>query len=193
MANVDRPVQEQNFTNHLLVAMPGMLDPNFSNSVIYICEHSSQGAMGLVINQPLNIQLKEIFAQFDLDDLSSSGEQHLLAGGPVQLERGFVLHPGSEKSWESTLRLSPEVNLTSSRDILVDIAKAKGPEKTLITLGYSGWGAGQLEQEIAANSWLTVPADVQILFEIPFEKRAAAAARQLGLDLSTLSGTAGHA
>lgn len=182
-----------NFTNHLLVAMPGMLDPNFSNAVIYICEHSDKGAMGLVINQPLDLRLQEIFEQFELEHLPDTGNQELLAGGPVQLERGFVLHPFEGRIWEGTTSLTSDLSLTSSRDIIVDIALAKGPRKSLITLGYSGWGAGQLEEEIASNSWLTVPADDAILFDTPYEKRASVAAQRIGLDFSRLSSTIGHA
>lgn len=193
MATKNPPNAITDFTNHLLVAMPGMSDPNFSNAVIYICEHSENGAMGLVINQPLNLKLKEIFEQFDLTHLPDTGDQHLLAGGPVQLERGFVLHPSEGRTWEGTTPLTTELSLTSSRDIIVDIANARGPEKSLITLGYSGWGAGQLEQEIATNSWLTVPADPDILFDTPYENRARAAAGRLGLDYSLLSSAVGHA
>ena len=183
----------QSFADHLLIAMPGMQDSYFSNTVIYICEHSDKGAMGLVINQPINVQLKEIFHQFELEDTADPGNQELLAGGPVHMDRGFVLHPHNENQWEGTTHLSSHLDLTSSRDIIIDIARAKGPDKKLITLGYSGWAPGQLEQEISENSWLIVPADLQVLFDTPYEQMASAAAQGIGLNLANLSTTAGHA
>jgi putative transcriptional regulator len=178
--------------DHFLIAMPGMSDPSFSHTVPYICEHSEKGAMGVVINTATPMQLKEIFAQMQLDDQSPAGEQIVMAGGPVQPERGFVLH-SCDTEWQTTLKVSDEISLTVSRDIISAMAEGNGPEVFLISLGYAGWGEGQLEAEIAANSWLTVPADKNIIFHTPIEKRWTQAAQSLGIDLQLMSGTAGHA
>lgn len=178
--------------DHFLIAMPGMADPSFSHTVTYICEHSDKGAMGVVINTATPMQLKEIFAQMQLENNASHGEQIIMAGGPVQPERGFVLH-SSETQWQTTLKVSDEISLTVSRDIIAAMAEGNGPQDFLISLGYAGWGEGQLESEIAANSWLTVPADKNIIFHTPVDKRWAQAARSLGVDLQLMSGSAGHA
>ena len=178
--------------DHFLIAMPGLNDSSFAHTVTYICEHSDKGAMGVVINSATSMQLREIFAQMELQDLGDAGEQIIMAGGPVQPERGFVLHP-SDSKWQSTLEVSPEISLTASRDIIVALAEGRGPSQYLITLGYAGWGEGQLEAEIAANSWLTVPADKEIIFNTPFEQRWTAAAQALGIDVNLIASTAGHA
>lgn len=178
--------------DHFLIAMPGLNDSSFAHTVTYICEHSDKGAMGVVINTATPMQLKEIFAQMDLSDIANEGEQIIMAGGPVQPERGFVLHP-SDSKWQSTLEVSSDISLTASRDIIVALAEGRGPKQFLITLGYAGWGEGQLEAEIATNSWLTVPADKSIIFDIPFEHRWTAAAQALGIDVNLISSTAGHA
>ena len=178
--------------DHFLIAMPGLNDSSFAHTVTYICEHSDKGAMGVVINSATPMQLREIFAQMELQDLGDAGEQIIMAGGPVQPERGFVLHP-SDSKWQSTLEVSPEISLTASRDIIVALAEGRGPSQYLITLGYAGWGEGQLEAEIAANSWLTVPADKEIIFNTPFEQRWTAAAQALGIDVNLIASTAGHA
>lgn len=178
--------------DHFLIAMPGLNDSSFAHTVTYICEHSDKGAMGVVINSATPMQLKEIFAQMELNDVSQEGEQIIMAGGPVQPERGFVLHPSGSK-WQSTLEVSPDISLTASRDIIVALAEGRGPKQFLITLGYAGWGEGQLEAEIASNSWLTVPADKTIIFDTPFEQRWTAAAQALGIDVNLISSTAGHA
>lgn len=183
----------QSLINHFLVAMPGLLDPNFSHSVIYICDHSREGAMGLVINNPLEIPLSQIFEQFHLNYSPLMGNKPLMSGGPVQVDRGFVLHRPSEQEWEATLPISGDISLTSSRDIISDIAVERGPSDVLVTLGYAGWGAGQLEDELANNAWLTVPADANIIFNVPCEQRAQAAAAKIGIDLNLLSSNAGHA
>lgn len=180
-------------TNHFLLAMPGMRDSNFSDSVIYICEHSPEGAMGLIVNRPMNIPLSQVFEQFDLKYPKHLGEQELMAGGPVQTDRGFVLHRPAARQWESTLNIASQINLTASKDIIVDIAREMGPKDSLITLGYAGWGRGQLEQEIAENSWLTIPADPEVIFTTPPSQRARMAAASIGIDLSQLSTSAGHA
>lgn len=177
--------------NHLLIAMPDMADPRFAQSVTYICEHNQGGAMGIVINQPANISYNQLFTQLQLNE-DFGNDDPLLAGGPVQKERGFVLH-SNDRSWTSTTQVSADVAITGSQDILEDIAKHDGPESSLIALGYAGWDSGQLESEIAQNSWLTVPAEKQILFELPLEKRWESAGKMLGIDLSLLSTQAGHA
>ncbi|MDX2464144.1 MAG: YqgE/AlgH family protein [Porticoccus sp.] len=142
----------QGLSNHFLVAMPGLLDPNFSHTVIYLCEHSADGAMGLVINDPLDIPISQIFEQFNISYTPKIGKQPLLSGGPVQMERGFVLHSPGNHPWESTLPISNDIYLTASSDIITDIAKEQGPNNLIITLGYAGWGPGQLEEELADNA-----------------------------------------
>jgi len=179
--------------NHFLVAMPGLHDPNFSHSVIYVCDHSKDGAMGLVINNPLEIPLSQIFEQFELRYSPRVGTEPLMSGGPVQIDRGFVLHRPGQREWEATLPISSDISLTSSRDIISDIAEEQGPSDMMVTLGYAGWGPGQLEDELANNAWLTVPADANIIFNVPCEQRAHAAAAIIGIDLNLLSSNAGHA
>lgn len=178
--------------DHFLIAMPGLNDSSFAHSVTYICEHSDKGAMGVVINAATTMLLKEVFSQMDLDDLSDQGDLIVMSGGPVQPERGFVLH-SSEAKWQSTLEISPDISLTASRDIITALAEGRGPKQCLIALGYAGWGEGQLEAEIAANSWLTVPADKDIIFNTRFEDRWTSAAQTLGIDVNLISSTAGHA
>ena len=180
-------------TNQFLIAMPGMADDTFRGTVVYLCEHNERGALGLVINKPIDIKLKNLFEKVELSlDREELAEQPVYFGGPVQTERGFVLHvpPGT---YSSTLTVTPEISLTTSKDVLEAVASGGGPQKMLVTLGYSGWGAGQLEGEIAANAWLTVPANSQILFDLPAEQRYDAALRLLGVDPTQLSGQVGHA
>jgi putative transcriptional regulator len=183
----------QTLSNHFLVAMPGLLDPNFSHAVIYICEHTKDGAMGLVVNNPLEIPFSQVFEQFEIQYSPKVGEQPLLSGGPVQTDRGFVLHRPAKRAWESTLPISCDISLTASKDIIPDIAQEQGPNDLIIALGYSGWGPGQLEEELANNAWLTVPGDASIVFNVPFDQRAHAAAAIIGIDLNRLSTHAGHA
>jgi putative transcriptional regulator len=181
------------FTNQLLIAMPSLADPNFSRTVTLICEHNEHGALGVVINRPTEVRLGELLDHLELtSDNKDIAETSIYAGGPVQLERGFILHtPLGE--WESTLKIDTQLGLTTSLDILAAVAAGNGPRQTLIALGYAGWGAGQLEQEIVDNAWLTVPNDPKILFELPVEQRWQAAASKLGIDLNLLAGDAGHA
>jgi putative transcriptional regulator len=180
-------------SNHFLIAMPGLEDPNFHHTTTYICEHNEDGALGVVINRPLEIQLGEILVHMDIStDIEAIRNQTVYMGGPVQSDRGFVLHE-PVGNWEATLQVTDTIGITSSRDILDDIAKGKGPEHTIITLGYAGWGAGQLEQELADNTWLSGPASSKIVFETPSEERWLAAAALLGIDLNLLSSDAGHA
>ncbi len=184
---------EQTFLkNQLLIAMPSMVDPHFARTVTYICEHTEDGAMGLVLNRPLGITLGDIFEQMDIEsDNKATNEQVVFFGGPVGSEQGFVLHePG--KTWEGTYTNSDEIAITASKDILLAIAKGEGPEKQFISLGYAGWDAGQLEQELSENMWLTVPLQADIIFKLPLAQRWSAAAASLGFELSNLSSDVGH-
>lgn len=181
-----------NLRNHFLVAMPGLSDPLFANSITYICDHSAEGAMGLVVNRTMDLHLSDVFEQMSLDYHEKHGRTPILAGGPVNTQRGFVLHPAGSV-WQSTIQITPEIALTASRDIIAAIASGDGPENALFVLGYSGWSAGQLEREIKENSWLTVPADVDILFHTPLEQRWHAAAMRLGVDMNLMPTQAGHA
>ncbi len=183
---------ENSLRNHFLIAMPGLKDSIFSESVTYICDHSEQGAMGIVLNQPLNICLNEVFDQLSLSYDSSACSTPVLAGGPVNVQQGFVIHK-NEGRWDSTLQITPQICLTASRDIVSAIASNQGPTGAQFALGYAGWSPGQLEDEISANSWLTVPAEERIIFEVPVHERRAAVAGQLGIDLNLISGVAGHA
>lgn len=185
-------MQPSNLKNQLLIAMPNLDDPNFFHTVTLICDHSESGAMGIVINRPTEIKMGEVFDQMEIDASdSASSAAPVFVGGPVEEQRGFVLHTG--KSWDSTLAVTEDVRVTTSRDVLEAMARGEGPEHSLIALGYAGWGAGQLEQEMLDNAWLTVPADKAILFELPPTQRWEAAAKLLGVDLSLMSGETGHA
>lgn len=180
-------------TNHFLIAMPGLKDPNFSRTVTYVCEHSEQGAMGIVINRPLDIRLGEVLEQLEIDsDDRRVLETTVFFGGPVQKDRGFVLHSAGF-SYDSTLNITAEISVTTSRDILEAIAHGEGPERTLIALGCAGWSSGQLEDEMSANAWLNGPAGQDIIFDVPADARWQAAAQLLGVDMNLLSGQAGHA
>ncbi len=179
--------------NQFLIAMPAMDDPNFAQTVTLVCEHSDRGALGIVINRTLPMTLGEVFEQLGLDATRSRvNDQPVLQGGPVQTERGFVLHSPTG-TWESSLPFSERMHLTTSRDILDALAAGEGPASAVIALGYAGWEAGQLEEEMARNAWLTVPADERVVFATPVDQRWRAAARLLGVDLFTLSSDAGHA
>jgi len=179
--------------HHFLIAMPHMEDPRFAHSVIYLCEHNEEGAMGLVINRPSGLNLGDVLEQTspELSVPLEVGGRTVFNGGPVQSERGFVLHRGAQQ-WESSLDLGP-LQLTTSRDILVDMSRGRGPSESFVALGYAGWEAGQLERELVDNVWLSCPADYRILFELDAEQRLEAAARSLGIDLNLLTSQAGHA
>ncbi len=179
--------------DHFLLAMPGLSEGIFSHSITYICEHGESGAMGIVINQPLDLSMAEIFEHLQISTSRDFSDEPVMAGGPVQIDHGFVLHRNSHRSWEASLKVTPEITLTTSRDILRAIAHNDGPDDHLIALGYAGWSAGQLEQELAENSWLTLPANGDIIFSTPTEQRLGAAAAQLGIDMNLISGEAGHA
>lgn len=180
-------------TNQFLIAMPGLMDPNFHRSVIYIFQHTEEGAMGVVINQPLEIKLGEVLLQMELEAKDSSiVDGAVFLGGPVQVESGFVIHrpPGD---WDNTIQVSDEIGVTTSSDIILDIAKGQSPQNYLIALGYAGWVAGQLEDEMANNVWLNGPASQEILFNTPVASRWDAAAALLGVDIQHLSSDIGHA
>jgi putative transcriptional regulator len=180
-------------THHFLIAMPNMVDPYFAKSLTYICEHNDQGALGVVVNRPIDLSLQALFERINL-----RLEPHELCdlpvyfGGPVQTDRGFVLHqPVGE--WQSTLKVRNSLGLTTSKDILEAVGKGRGPTKMLVTLGYSGWAAGQLEHELGQNAWLTVEAGEQIIFDLPAEEKLPAAMELLGVDFASLSEDTGHA
>jgi putative transcriptional regulator len=179
--------------NHFLVAMPGLNDDNFSGAVVYICEHNIDGAMGLIINQQLDIPAKAVFDRLELKYNQPEGDELIFDGGPIQQDRGFILHTTSDQQWESTLHIGGDISLSTSKDILGDIAVGTGPKDALITLGYSSWGGGQLEEELKENSWLVIPADSSILFNTDCAHRAQAAALSIGLNLDMLALESGHA
>lgn len=184
---------EDNLSNQLLIALPAMADPNFARTVALICQHDEQGAMGVVVNRASEYTLGQVLSQMGIgSDDQALCARPVLHGGPVHQERGFVLHDG-EREWESSLRVGQHLYLTTSRDILEAMARGDGPRNALVTLGCAGWGAGQLEQELAEDSWLTVPADPVVLFEAPLDERWQLAASRIGVDLFRLTGYSGHA
>ncbi|MDR3054051.1 MAG: YqgE/AlgH family protein [Zoogloeaceae bacterium] len=180
-------------THHFLIAMPTMEDSYFNRALIYVCEHNEQGALGVIVNRPLDLTLANLFEKVELDlQKQDIGALPVHFGGPVQMDRGFVLHrPRGE--WQSSMRVTDDVGLTSSKDILLSISASGEPREIIMTLGYAGWGAGQLENEVAQNAWLTVPASADILFEQPPEERLPAAMQILGVSFAQLSDVAGHA
>lgn len=184
-------------TNQFLIAMPGMADETFERSVVYLCEHNERGALGLVINKPIDIKLKNLFDKVELKlDRKELGEQPVYFGGPVQTERGFVLHEKRGEGtaqFNSTLSIPGGLEMTTSKDVLEALADGSGPARVLVTLGYSGWQAGQLEDEIGRNGWLTVDADPAVIFDTPVEQRYDRAVGLLGFDPRMLSHEAGHA
>ena len=191
-----------NLTHHFLIAMPGLSDESFSRSVVYLCEHSERGALGLVINKPSDMTLKSLFDKVDLplrrEDLS---QVPVFQGGPVHTERGFVLHESlkpeddtsNESIYASTMTIPGGLEMTTSKDVLEALSTGAGPRKVLVSLGYAQWGEGQLESEIGENSWLTVSADAAIIFDTPAEQRYDKALALLGLQVWMLSSDAGHA
>ncbi len=184
---------KSSLNNQLLIAMPGMPDPNFNSTVTLICEHNDDGALGIVINRPLGLQLGGLFEQLSLGEADAiAAKRPVLSGGPVARERGFVLHnPGPD--FESSMSVSENIQLTLSRDVLDALAAGSGPDQTLVALGYAGWEPGQLEAEMMANTWLNVPASPEIVFDTPFAERWNHAADSLGIDISRISPDAGHA
>ena len=209
----------QSLENQFLIAMPAMGDPYFNKTVTYICEHNDEGAMGLIINLPVSLSLNDLLKQIDdeadtdtseisesesesesittAEPLADSSlldalEQPVLSGGPISQNRGFVLH-STQSGWKSSLALSNEVMITTSKDILLALGTEKAPEKYMVTLGYAGWGPGQLEKELQENSWLTIEANSDIIFKTPIEQRWQKATEMLGIDLAHLSSDIGHA
>lgn len=187
---------EVSFAKQFLIAMPSLAEDQFAGTLIYVCEHSAKGALGLVINKPTDLTLANLLQKVDLTPADEpercSDQQRVFYGGPVQTDRGFVLHTPT-RAYNSSLSLGHDLALTTSRDILQDVAIGSAPTKMLVTLGYSGWGAGQLEEEMARNAWLNVPAHESILFEVLPEQRYLQALGLLGIDPIMLSGFAGHA
>lgn len=205
----------QSLENQFLIAMPAMGDPYFNRTVTYICEHNDEGAMGLIINLPVSLSLNDLLKQIEEDDrehadvdeeasdntptekltdnsLLNALEQPVLSGGPISQNRGFVLH-STQQGWKSSLALSDDVMITTSKDILLALGTEKAPEKYMVTLGYAGWGPGQLEKELQENSWLTIEANSDIIFKTPIELRWQKATEMLGIDLAHLSSDIGHA
>ena len=180
-------------TNQFLIAMPSLEDPNFSRTVTLLCAHSEEGAMGIVINRPLELKLGEVLSHMEIDASQPEiADSPVLQGGPVQRERGFVIHqPMGE--WDAVLPVGDGLGIATSRDILTAVAEGRGPERAIVALGYAGWAAGQLEQEVSANAWLSGPADSSIIFDIAYGDRWSRAAGLLGVDVDRLSGEAGHA
>jgi putative transcriptional regulator len=186
-------VENVNLTGHFLIAMPAMADPYFAKSVAYVCEHNENGALGIVINRPIDMKLDDLFEQIRIDLKDRElGNSPVHFGGPVQIDRGFVLHQPIGQ-WQSTIVVSGDTALTTSKDILEATARGEGPRKMLVSLGYAGWSPGQLEQEISQNAWLTVAAADGIIFDLPAEDKRIAAMGLLGVDFASLSEEAGHA
>lgn len=191
--NAGNPRAPVNLTQHFLIAMPAMADPNFAHTLIYVCSHGKDSALGIVVNRPIDMTLGTLFEQVDIpleDPALRAAPVHY--GGPVQVDRGFVLHRPLG-NWTSTLAVTDDLGLTTSKDVLEALGRNEGPDEILLSLGYAGWSAGQLEHELGQNAWLTVEADPDLLFTLPAEARLPAAMRVLGIDFSRLSEGAGHA
>lgn len=186
-------MQSVNLTRHFLIAMPAMTDPHFAKTLTFICEHNDQGALGVIVNRPIDMTLHALLTQIEIARPAAACRAvPVYYGGPVQIDRGFVLH-SPVGAWKSTLTVGEEIGLTTSKDILEAVARGEGPEQMLVTLGYAGWAPGQLEHELAQNAWLTVNADTRILFDMPAEERYDASLKLLGINLAMLSDDAGHA
>jgi putative transcriptional regulator len=188
-------MQSVNLTNHFLIAMPSMADPHFAKSLTFICEHNEQGALGVVVNRPTDMTLEKLFEQIEIPLQNQAvREIPVYFGGPVQVDRGFVLHRPIG-GWQSTLSINGQLGLTTSKDILQALSQGEGPglSNVLVSLGYAGWAPGQLEQELGQNAWLTVEAEPSVIFERPPAERLTAAMELLGFDPASLSDDAGHA
>lgn len=189
-------MQESNYlAGQLLIAMPSLHDPNFYHAVMYLCEHSADGAMGIIINQPLDVTINDLLHHLKIEASNTTKlselEKPVLSGGPIARERGFVLHTPTT-DWESTLVVNHQFAITTSRDILVALIENRAPEQCFVAMGYAGWEAGQLEVEVAQNMWLTCPATPELLFEVPYAQRWRAAAQSIGVDLDKITGDVGH-
>src|SRR6202795_3796397 len=189
-----RTISESGYlTNQLLIAMPAMGDPNFAQTVALVCDHSSRGALGLILNKPLPMRMGEIFEQLEIElAMGPLRERQVLRGGPMQTDRGFVVHRAGGE-WASTLKVPDVLHCATSRDILAAMARGEGPAEAAVALGDAGWDGGQLEDEIRANAWLSAPVEARIIFDLPFESRWHAAARLLGVELSRISSISGNA
>ncbi len=187
------PAPSPSLANQLLIAVPTLDDPNFARAVALVCQHDDKGAMGLVVNRPSDMLMGELLQQIHVDTRDETLRMHhVLAGGPMHGERGFVLHDGDAR-WDSSLPLGNGLSLTTSRDVLESLARGEGPAHSLVALGCAGWAAGQLEQELAENSWITVDAAPDLLFDVPLDQRWQAAAGRLGVDLMHMTGYSGRA
>ena len=186
-------IPDLKLSNHFLIAMPSMLDPIFGGTVIYLCEHNERGALGMVINKPTDLTMSDLFERLNLKtEIAPFAEKPILFGGPVQDDRGFVLH-SPLGSFSSMLKVTDDIAFTTSKDVLEAVASGAGPQRLLVSIGYSGWGAGQLEDEISRNGWLTVEADPSVIFDLPFNERYSAALKLLGFDPAKLASGVGHA
>lgn len=186
-------MQTVDLTDHFLIAMPNMVDPYFAKTLTYVCEHTDQGALGVVINRPIDMTIRGLFEQIEIElgDYRVA-DLPVFFGGPVQMDRGFVLHePVGE--WQSTLAVNQSVGLTTSKDILEAVGEGSGPQRFMVSLGYAGWAPGQLEHELGQNAWLSVRAQSSVIFDLPAEERLPAAMEMLGIDFTRLSDDAGHA
>jgi putative transcriptional regulator len=186
-------VENINLTGHFIIAMPAMADPHFAKSLTYVCEHNENGALGIVINRSIDMQLDDLLEQINVEATDPNVNKAMVHfGGPVQTDRGFVLHQPIGQ-WQSTIAIKGDTALTTSKDILEAAARGEGPKKMLVSLGYAGWSAGQLEQEMAQNAWLTVEAQDSIIFDVPIDEKFSAAMGLLGLDFANFADQAGHA
>ena len=182
-----------NLTNQFLIAMPQLRNSYFENTVIYMWQHNEEGALGIVVNLPTSMDLSEIFEQLEIEDIDPVvAHETVLSGGPVETDKGFIIHD-EKRQYASTFDVTDDIHVTTSRDILEDISRGNGPGNYLVALGCSGWSPGQLEQEMADNTWLSCPAEEQIIFNTPVEERWQAAANLIGVDLQLMSNDAGHA
>lgn len=190
----DEPGDATSLTGQLLIAMPGMLDPRFAHSVVYLCAHSDEGAMGLIINKPVaDLDLGDLLKQIDVPVTDDFATAAIHFGGPVEQARGFVLHTPDYESPVATLEVDDAISMTATVDVLEEIGAGRGPKRRLVALGYAGWGPGQLEAELGQNGWLTCPADADLIFGLPDVEKWEAALNALGVDALALSSTAGHA
>lgn len=180
--------------NQFLIAMPSLDESYFGRTIIYLCEHDDDGAMGLVINKPTELSIAKVLSELNLVDEEDEqlNGQHVMSGGPVQTDRGFILH-NDNKQWSSSLKLDEQITVTTSKDILAKLNTEQGPQKFIMTLGYAGWSPGQLEQELADNTWLTLEADPELLFNTPVDKCWDKALEKLGVSIDQLSSMSGHA
>ncbi|MDO6562985.1 YqgE/AlgH family protein [Amphritea sp. 1_MG-2023] len=185
--------QPGSLQGHFLLSMPHLDDPGFAQSLIYICEHNESGAMGIVINQPTEMDLNELLQLLEFNHDHVQPGIRIYTGGPVQADRGFILHCHSDNQWDSSYPINAQVSLTTSMDILQAISENRGPDTFLVALGYAGWGAGQLEHELSDNAWLSCPANLDIMFHTPAQERLQAAAASMGINLNLLTSQSGHA